>query len=226
MYDIKALENEWERYNKKKRLPLYVGIFLGLLFLVGVVTTIYYNTFSNKDIDRVENRSFTKEEFNISKKVLDDRVVTKNSADKSLIKTEQPIEKIVDNIPILDESGDIKEEVKNNRPRKKIDLNIIESSNIEAYNDVEKRFFATKNVDDSLFLAKAYYNMGKYKKSEFWALQTNKINSSIDESWIIFAKSKVKLGHKNEAINILQNYIKRTSSNLAKNSLLEIQTSK
>jgi len=235
MYDLKPLEEEWERYHKKKKLPLYVGTFIGTLFIVGAMFTLYYDTFSDKviekNIHKIENndsviiKGTVEITNNTSKQVVIKEV--ENTIIEEEVENKKPIEMIVDNIPILEEERkEIIKEVENNKPRKKIHLNIIESSSLDAYKDVEKRFFKSGDVDESLFLAKAYYNKGKYKKSEFWALQTNKINSTIDESWIIFAQSKVKLGHKNEAISILRNYIKRTGSDLAKNSLLKIKTSK
>ena len=109
------------------------------------------------------------------------------------------------------------------KPRKKMHLNIIETSSVSAYKDVEKRFYQSHDIDDSLFLAKSYFRKGKFKKSEYWALQTNKINSNIEDSWIIFAKSKVKLGRKNEAILILSNYVKRSNSRLASSLLSKLK---
>jgi len=105
------------------------------------------------------------------------------------------------------------------KPRKKMHLNIVESSSVSAYKDVERRFYQSHDTDDSLFLAKSYFRKGNYNKSEFWALQTNKVNSNIEESWLIFAKSKVELGRTNEAIRILTNYVKRSHSSAANNLL-------
>jgi tetratricopeptide (TPR) repeat protein len=109
------------------------------------------------------------------------------------------------------------------KPHKKIHLNIIETTNVNAYKDVAARFRQSHETDDSLFLAKAYYRKGNYKKAEYWALQTNKVNGNIEETWLIFIKSKVKLGHKNEAIRILTEYVKRSNSPQAR-ILLEKMT--
>jgi tetratricopeptide (TPR) repeat protein len=89
--------------------------------------------------------------------------------------------------------------------------------------EVEKRFNQFRDPDDSLFLAKMYYEKNDYKKAEEWALKTNKINNNIEESWIIFAKSKVKSGKIDEAIHILKNYIRQSNSQKAKILLLKIK---
>ena len=102
------------------------------------------------------------------------------------------------------------------KPRKKMHLNIIETTSKSAYRDVAKRFADTADTDDSMFLAKIYYEKGNNKKAIYWALQTNKVNSNIEESWLIFAKAKARSGHKNEAIRILLSYIKRSNSFEAK----------
>ena len=105
--------------------------------------------------------------------------------------------------------------------RKKV--KILETSSTDAYADVENRFKRLRDPNDSLFLAKNYYRNGNYKKATHWALLTNSIDSSIEASWIIFAQSKLKLGQKNEAIQILQNYIERSDSNVAKRILYKIK---
>ena len=124
---------------------------------------------------------------------------------------------IVEDIPIPENVKTIKE------PKVKMHLNIIETTSLSAYKDVAKRFNQSHDTDDSLFLAKSYYRKGNYKKAEYWALQTNKVNENIEESWLIFAKSKVKLGRKNEAIRILTVYIKKSNSVEAKSLLDKIK---
>jgi len=232
MYDLKPLEEEWEKYHRKKRLPLYLGILIGVLLIIITVAALYYDVFSKKslvkNVVKVEDkRSAVMRDNN---KSVDN--TSKNEIEKTIVvetkDNNKPMEMIVDNIPILEEesSKEIAKENVMDKPRKKMHLNIIESSSLDAYKDVEERFFKSRDVDDSLFLAKSYYRKGLYEKSEYWALQTNKINSTIDDSWIIFAQSKVRLGQKNEAISILKNYVKRTGSERAKNTLLKIKANR
>jgi hypothetical protein len=109
------------------------------------------------------------------------------------------------------------------KPRKKMHLTIIKTTSSSAYKDVEKRFADTADPDDSLFLARTYYEKGNNKKAIYWALQTNKLNSNIEESWIIFAKAKARSGHKSEAIRVLSNYVKRSNSREAQRLLIKLK---
>ncbi|SFV53146.1 Transformation system protein [hydrothermal vent metagenome] len=93
-------------------------------------------------------------------------------------------------------------------------------------NSKKKSFIASKSYEDSLALAKAYYAKGQYLEAEKWALVTNNINSKLEEGWLIFAKAKVKMGDKDEAIEVLNVYVKKTDSPSAKKLLLDIENGK
>ncbi|MCK4441918.1 MAG: CDC27 family protein [Sulfurovaceae bacterium] len=77
---------------------------------------------------------------------------------------------------------------------------------------MKQKFAQNKNPRDALLVAKAYYNAGNYKKSEEWALRANRLNSNLDESWLIFAKSKDKMGKRREALKILLTYYNKSKS--------------
>jgi len=99
----------------------------------------------------------------------------------------------------------------------------------ESRNDIKEvlsRFKNNNNPALSLFVAKKYYEIGDYKQAYNYALITNKINNDIEESWIIFAKSLVKLGEKDKAINTLKEYIHYSHSSNAQILLDEIQRGK
>jgi len=99
----------------------------------------------------------------------------------------------------------------------------------ESQNDIKEvisRFQKNNNPALSLFAAKKYYELGNYKQAYNYALVTNKINNDIEESWIIFAKSLVKLGKKDQAIKILRQYINYSHSSNAQTLLDEIQRGK
>ena len=91
---------------------------------------------------------------------------------------------------------------------------------------MKKKFSRSKNSRDALLLAKAFYREQNYKESERWALEANKLDSNLDESWIVFAQAKAKLGKKSEAINILAMYYKRTKSLKVKAVLEKIKMRK
>lgn len=90
--------------------------------------------------------------------------------------------------------------------------------------DVVQRFKKTNNPTLGLFLAKKYYEMGQYKLSYNYALMTNQLDSKIDMSWIVFAKSLVKLGQKEKAITALESYSKNSHSKQAMTLLDEIES--
>jgi len=104
----------------------------------------------------------------------------------------------------------------NNTPhRKKKKIKLQQSSN--NYMSIMKQKFArNKNPRDAILIAKAYYNAGNYKKAEEWALKANSLNSNLDESWLIFAKSKDKMGKRREALRILITYYNKSKSSKVK----------
>ena len=109
------------------------------------------------------------------------------------------------------------------KKRKKIKLKIFKTTSVSAYRDVEKRFKLSHNVHDALFLARGYYHHGDYKKSEYWALQANKIDNTTEESWLIFVKSKYSLGQKSEAKHILESYMRKSDSVAARKLMKKLK---
>ena len=108
----------------------------------------------------------------------------------------------------------------------KISINLKRQETIDDINHVIKRFKNNHNPALSLFVAKKYYKLGDYHKAYNYALITNNINREIDTSWVIFAKSLVKLNKKNKAIETLKTYIEQSNSNTAKMLLNDIKLGK
>jgi len=246
MHDIKALEKQWAQYKKNKRKPYYIFILLCIL-VIGITLYIFSldkKIFTNnakmisiKKVESVKNMptvTFEKPLINGSITILE--------VEKNIIENRNemiPTLAVVDHIPVIEtvktDSKDkmiekqstgtskVKRNISIPKPHKKMYLNIIKSSTQSAYTEVEKRFNQFQDPDDSLFLAKSYYAKKEYKKSEYWALRTNKIDKNIEESWIIFVKSKIKLGQKREAIHILSNYVNQSDSKEAKFLLLKLK---
>ncbi len=107
---------------------------------------------------------------------------------------------------------------------KKLTLSISSKKSDEDLKDVIRRFKKNKNPALSLFIAKHYYKSGEYQKSYNYALMTNEIDKSIDESWIIFSKSLVKLGQHELAMNTLKSYLKTNKSSAAEVLLRKIES--
>ena len=240
MYNIKPLELEWKKYRKKKLKPWFILVGGALIVLSLTVLIVLTNTkidFSKFDTSFMlaKNSSYTveKETDTNNRKVISNVLVNdalnKLEIEKSVI--DNANNAVIDStntfvdIPILDGK---QENLVGNRQknRAKVHLDILETSSVTAYKDVEKRFAQSHDVDDSLFLARSYYKKGNYKKSEHWAFETNKVDPNIEESMLIFIKSKIKLGRKNEAISILRSYLKKSNSQEATNLLYRIENNK
>jgi hypothetical protein len=237
MYDIKQLEEEWKRYRKKKLKPWIIGsgilvvlAFFIIIFLTNIgalknyIETSKVNQFLENSEDTVASSKMKRKESVLLDDALGKLEIKENMiemADKAV----QEDGSIMVDIPILDDTNEapVEGEVET---RRKIDLEIIDSTSVAGYRDVEKRFYESHDIDDALFLAKSYYKNGNYEKSEYWALETNKLDESQEESLLIFVKSKVKLGHKNEALSILHAYLKESDSQEAKKLLYRIENDK
>lgn len=219
MYDIKPLEEDWKRYKQKKLRPIILGIVLLVVLAIAIFTILNNKSYIAKIKSYFSSDGVVRliEVKNTQDLLLVDEALgilgDKESAitdDSNIPKDDTKVDTLVD-IPLLDE---------------KANLNIVESTSISAYKDVEKRFFQTHNIDDALFLATSYYKRGDYEKAQYWALESNKIDADMEESIFIFVKSKLKLGNKSEAISILVSYIKKSDSEEAKNLLYKIKNNK
>jgi len=105
-------------------------------------------------------------------------------------------------------------------------LSLIKQETMDDINHVIQRFRKNNNPALSLFIAKKYYKLKDYHKAYNYALVTNGINKNIDESWIIFSKSLVKLGKKNMALKTLTQYIDQSNSTNAKILFNDIKSGK
>ena len=99
----------------------------------------------------------------------------------------------------------------------------ISSQSVGSLSFIKKKFYATNNISFSLLLSEKFLEKKAYKKALKWALISNEIDESSEQSWILFAKSKVKLGKKQDAINALNMYLKSNSSIQVKKILDDIQ---
>ena len=251
MHDIKFLEEEWLRYKKNQKKPYIIGAVLSLGLLIGSLLFLnshyYFSSKYSKDEKPINKRVKKTEKVlvlppakpEIQKESVEEIKPPVNVMIEEKVEETLPVLPVIKDIPILEKKTKLSQRKKikqadkkklkllitdREKPHGKKHLNIIESSSISAYKEVEKRFRQSKDIDDSLFLATNYYRQGKYKKAEYWADQTNRVNKNIEESWIILAKSKVKLGDKSGAIWLLKKYIKRSHSSVAKELLRKLKS--
>ena len=241
MYDIKPLEEEWERYNKKRKRPLYIFMFIALL-AIGIGTVLKYSDLLPKGTDSNSSKVNIK-----ASDVLIDKKISKLEVHKEKVTDiEIPAHEIKsvvshqssDNNPMdpedvfVDRDENVAKTVKSTtraivtekpRTRKKIHFEMIDANTPSAYKEIESRFAFAPNSDDALFLARIYYKNGNYRKAARWALETNRLNGDMEESWLIFARAKAKTGQKNEAIRVLTQYANKSDSAEAKKLLKKLK---
>jgi hypothetical protein len=90
--------------------------------------------------------------------------------------------------------------------RKRVNIQISSALNEEVM--LKDQFLKTDNPTIALELAKLNFKKNNFKEAIKWSLAANDIDNSLEESWIIFAKSKYKLKQKDDAIKALNEYNK------------------
>ncbi len=98
----------------------------------------------------------------------------------------------------------------------------IETQEINSIKYLKEKFEKTHNIIFALMLAEENYLNKNYDESVKWALMANSIDAENEKSWIWFAKSKIKLSKKDDAIAALQAYLKNNKSNAAQSLLNQI----
>lgn len=96
--------------------------------------------------------------------------------------------------------------------------------NVDIYTKLETKFKKSKDFKVALKLSRLYYTSKKYKKSLKWAKIANELNQKDDGSWILFAKTKIKMGQKDIAKKALITYSKAYDSKKVKELLHRISS--
>ncbi len=123
-------------------------------------------------------------------------------------------------VALVDEKKSIEIE-----PKEKAKV-MISSQKLGNLSFIKKKFYATNNVSFSNLISKKLYKSKKYQKALKWALISNEIDNENIDSWIMFAKAKVKLGKKEDAISALNSFLKRHESRKVEKLLSKISASK
>jgi len=239
--DIHTLERRWLKYKIKSYIP-YIASALTVL----VLSITAFSVLNEKE----SASSVTKDQNSSSEKTLLSQEKTNDSESSNLLEPSMefvqsfqssepeisapvaiapkqtpltqnsvPIPKIL-NVP---DSGQIQAiavspSAKNDKPAS---LNHNETKmDIES---VIRRFKETSDPNLGLFIARYYYAQGNYNDAYNFALKTNNINNKMDESWIIFSKSLVKLGKMDQAKKTLKLYIAESNSDTARSLLDSIE---
>ncbi len=225
MYDIEELEAQWRRYHRKRLVRR--GVFASLILLIVALPILYVSFKPSKPLERTgtEKKSDSKQnrpiattpEKNGSKPVV--ASVQKVGNEQSLspqapsMSQEAAPKRKKPKMMISFSGNDSGEE---STGKGKVDLDMVKRTDEAVVKQIEKRFPVSKDYDDAMYLAKYYYGKKNYKKSEYWAMQANVVDSTQPESWILFGKSKAKRGHRVEALKVLQQYYDNTGNLEAK----------
>jgi hypothetical protein len=246
MLDIKNLERRWLKYKVKSFLPYITVAILSLTLLIGISiwivstkaetkpivqqkivspslnitkptisTTEDNTTFIEPSMEFVQSFQNTQPLSEVSaptaagiKKSIQQPTNTGLTTPKTITMPEYSPAPTV--VPTVSKTNNNNKSLSINRDEAKLDINTL-----------ERRFKETSNSNLGLFIARYYYARGDYNDAYNYALKTNDTNDKIDESWIIFSKSLVKLGKTDQAKKTLQLYISQSNSENAK-ALLEM----
>lgn len=252
MLNIHDLETRWFKYKLKIFLPYFLLTIFSIL-LVSIIL-INYSTDEDKDKDKeisvkpsiiktpIKIKSIVKESNqtivseNTKKKLLlapslgfindiqinSPRVTVEKK--EYLVPVKKTISKIIPVVTPIEKTP--LKQVKKTELLTKTTINIKRQNTQEDIQHVIKRFKQSNNPALSLFIAKKYYELGNYNQAYNYAFITNELNSEIDESWLIFTKSLVKLNEKEKAIEILKKYIHNSHSQRAQVLLKNILSGK
>ncbi len=245
MYNIPELEKKWRKYKRAKlKRVIYISA-LSILLVAGVATAV--NTYLNKKaitpVSIVNSSLNNSNNTNITKNSQPSIIIEKNSLDSNvnaLISTQRSngsidITKatiVKTNIPdqeirVIGFSNKDKQELKKKYGDILLPTNATQDINDrEHIKELEDNFKDSQDPNDSLEIAKYYYKKGNYKKSEDWAVNTNNIDGDLEDSWLIFAKSRAKQGDRVDAIKVLQSFYDETNSLKAKKLLNKLRHGK
>ena len=152
--------------------------------------------------------------------------ISEENTAKQLTKTDKPMSlKVDNNLPkkesSITESNKTSSNLTDKTPKKpKI---IISSKKIDKIRYLKDRYLESNKAKYAIMLAKEYYLKKDYKDALKWAVISNSSDSDNEDSWILFAKCKVKLGKKYQAINALSAYLKVNSSKKIETLLVDIK---
>lgn len=100
------------------------------------------------------------------------------------------------------------EEVIELEPKAKPKIDIQISSENNEISMLKENFNKNKNPEIALKIARKCYQDKRYIDTIKWALSANNLDSSIEESWVMFAKAKYMLKQKDDALRALEEYNK------------------
>ncbi len=216
MHSIEALEKQWKRYQIKKYFSF--GMVSAALLGMVIAFSLLFDSESYSNSKELSKQKIQTAMIDRSKEqeLQIPRVAKQN---KNIEKETSSVETVVNNNIRADKPQNTTPILADNQPRKKVEVDLEQTPNMGLITDVILRFYESKDPNDSLFLATSYYEQNDYAKAFYWAIETNRITEDMEDSWIIMAKSKARMGDRNEALRILKAYVAKKDSKEASNLL-------
>lgn len=244
MLDIKNLERRWLKYKIKTLLPYFVVLLL--LFSLIAAASLWFNSDTSADqrIVKNEKAAVSKTTAPPTLPLLEENATVlepsmefvqsfqqRSALNETTAASSPLINKPIRQLPTAPQILNVPEYAlppaqtpsasKTIHSDKTFSINRNESKlDIE---ELQRRFKETSNANLGLFIARYYYDLGNYDESYNYALKTNNINNKMDESWIIFSKSLVKLGKTDQAKKTLKLYLSQSDSEAARGLLDAIE---
>ncbi len=237
--EIRNLENSWKKYKRKKYL-LYLCIFGIFMAIVLFCFLLFYEFYTVKSNHNSSNRNYlilnkNKKKNNINPIKEKNVIIEKNkkirhnndlkvlslntnflnhiytNENKNIPKKNKISKKTIKNKIIKTKSNNtIQPTIAKHNPKKQIIL--ISSQKLDKIDYYKEKYFNSGKIIYANLISQIFYNEAKYKKSLKWAIIANNIDSLNEESWILFAKDKVKIGQKQDAIKALEAYLRLNKS--------------
>jgi len=109
--------------------------------------------------------------------------------------------------------------------KEKKKINIIVKS-LENEDSLLKKNQANENFETTLNLSKYYFKKSKFEKAILWSKKANHYKASSFKPWLIYAKAKIKLNKKDEAIKAVETFLSYFNSDVAQKFLQNIKGQK
>jgi len=181
-----------------------------LLFLnIAALYVLNFVSLSTKNSQKTKQPS---QDFLIKLSQIDSGFESLNFYKKVIIKKEIPKQDVKVTAKVDDKKSD-KKNINKEKSFKKISHKskktyLKSRKNVDIYVKLVNKFKKTNDFKIALKLSRLYYMKKDYKKSLKWSIIANELNDKDDGSWILFAKSKIKLGEKSLAKKALLTYNK------------------
>lgn len=207
---FEELERRCKKIKDKKIIKFIIfTLFLALLVAVSYWAVVKYpkldNTVKTKNTTPVK-KVISKTEKSTSKPTLKlepvikiPKVTTKPHIQKKKETVQKKEKQKAQNLPKKPKTTVKKEVIK---PILKI-----VTQNADKETVLLKNYSINKDFSSALKLAKYYFKQKDYKKALYWAKNANKLDSTKDDSWIVYAKSKYALGKEEDAIESLKTFL-------------------